>query len=199
MIAQRYNTGGLVGGLILIGLGVFFLLDQLFNFMAWPLLWPLVVIGAGGLFFVGMLAGDKSAAALAIPGSIISAVGLTLLFQTLTGHWAAWSYGWTIIVMAVGVGIFIMGLRTGDLHRRQSGLRVAGVGFVLFVIFGSFFEILMFGAGDSILRRVFFPALLIVLGLFLVVRRTGLWPGQRSQPDPQAENASTPPAETPQA
>ena len=111
MITQRRNIGGLVGGSILIGLGVLFLLAQFFNFMAWQFLWPFIVIGAGGLFFVGMLAGGKSAAGLAIPGAIISVVGLMLLYQNLTGHWASWSYGWTIILVAVGLGILMFLVR----------------------------------------------------------------------------------------
>ena len=71
MMTRRYNSGGFIGGGILVGLGLLFLLAQLFNFSAWGLLWPLFVIGIGGLFFIGMLSGGKAAAPLAIPGSII--------------------------------------------------------------------------------------------------------------------------------
>ncbi|MBF8285494.1 MAG: hypothetical protein HW378_4409 [Anaerolineales bacterium] len=201
MITQRRNIGGLVGGSILIGLGVLFLLAQFFNFMAWQFLWPFIVIGAGGLFFVGMLAGGKSAAGLAIPGAIISVIGLMLLYQNLTGHWASWSYGWTIILVAVGLGILIMGAWTGNAQQRQSGLRVVGIGVVMFVIFGAFFEFLLSGFGGSALRQVFFPVLLILLGLYLVIRRTGLWPGQPTLPPapPGADSSSTPPSEPPPA
>jgi hypothetical protein len=201
MITQRRNIGGLVGGSILIGLGVLFLLAQFFNFMAWQFLWPFIVIGAGGLFFVGMLAGGKSAAGLAIPGAIISVIGLMLLYQNLTGHWASWSYGWTIILVAVGLGILIMGAWTGNAQQRQSGLRVVGIGVVMFVIFGAFFEFLLSGFGGSALRQVFFPVLLILLGLYLVIKRTGLWPGQPTLPpaQPGADSNSTPPSEPPPA
>jgi hypothetical protein len=196
MLTQRYNTGGLVGGSILIGLGLLFLLGQFFNFVAWQYLWPFIVIGIGGLFFVGMLAGGKSTAGLAIPGSIISVVGLMLLYQTISGHWATWSYAWTVIIMAVGLGIMIMGFWSGDTHQRQAGMRVAWIGFVLFVIFGAFFEIVLSGFGGG-LRQVVFPVALILIGLYLVIRRTGIWPEQRALN--ATPSTTTPPSEPPQA
>jgi hypothetical protein len=201
MLSQRYNTGGLIGGTILIGLGLLFLLGQFFNFMAWQSLWPFFIIGIGGLFFVGMLAGGKSAAGLAIPGSIIGVIGLMLLYQSLTGHWTTWSYGWTVIIMGVGLGIWIMGAWAGNAQQRRSGLHVAGIGLVLFVIFGAFFELLIFGFDGSGLRQVTFPVLLIIVGLYLVIRRTGLWPVRPVVPESTSTPAptSTPPSEPPQA
>ncbi len=197
MITQRSNVGGLVGGSILIGLGVLFLLAQFFNFTAWHSLWPFIVIGVGGLFFVGMLVGGKSAAGLAIPGSIIGVIGLTLLYQNLTGHWNSWSYGWTIILMSVGLGILIAGYWGDNAHQRQSGWRVLRVGFVLFVIFGALFELVFSGFGRTGLRQAFFPVLLILVGLYLVFKRTGLWPSQSAAPT--GDTPTTPPVEPPQA
>ncbi|MEP7356491.1 MAG: hypothetical protein ABI847_04580, partial [Anaerolineales bacterium] len=129
MNTQRHNMGGIVGGAILIGLGTFFLLGQFLNFQSWQYIWPLFIVGLGGIFFVGMLAGGKSTAGLAVPGSILTSIGLLLAFQNLTGNWASWSYAWTIIIMAVGVGILIMGVWSGDAHQREAGLRLAGIGF----------------------------------------------------------------------
>jgi len=106
------NLGTLLGGALLIGLGLLTLFGQIFSgFHFWSFAWPLVIIGCGGLFFIGMLAGGKSLAGLAIPGSLITIGGLTLLYQNLTGHWYSWSYGWTITLASVGLGIFIMGAR----------------------------------------------------------------------------------------
>jgi hypothetical protein len=199
MLIQRQNVGGLVGGAILIGLGILFLLAQFFNAMAWQFLWPFVVIGAGGLFFVGMFAGGKSAAGLAIPGSIISVIGLMLLVQNLTAHWASWSYGWTVIVMSVGLGLWIMGRWADNAHQRQSGLRVLQIGFVLFVIFGAFFEMVLSGFGGLTLRQTVFPVLLILVGVYMIARRTGLWPWpSTAQPTiPNPDTPATPPAEPP--
>ena len=201
MMTQRSNIGGLVGGSILIGLGVLFLLAQFFNFTAWHSLWPFVVIGVGGLFFVGMLVGGKSASGLAIPGSIIGVIGLTLLFQNFTGRWNSWAYGWTIILMSVGLGILIAGYWGDNARQRQSGWRVLKVGFVLFAIFGAFFELIFSGFGGTGLRQIFFPVLLILVGLYLVIRRTGLWPSRPAAPpiNPNSGNSVLPPSEPPTA
>jgi hypothetical protein len=201
MNTQRQNAGGIVGGAILIGLGTLFLLGQLFNFQGWQYIWPLFVMGMGGIFFVGMLAGGKSMAGLAIPGSILTTIGLLLAVQNFTGNWASWSYAWTVIIMAVGIGILIMGAWSGDAQQRQAGLRVAGVGFVLFAIFGSFFELMIFGPSGSLWRQIVLPVVLILAGLYLVIRRTGLLPGRQGGSPNSAivEGRPTPPAAAPRA
>ena len=59
----KRNSGALVGGLILIVLGLLALFGQIFRgFQFWSYLWPVIIIAFGGLFFVGMFAGSKSAA-----------------------------------------------------------------------------------------------------------------------------------------
>jgi hypothetical protein len=177
MSTQNARSGSLVGGAILIGLGVLFLLGQIFNFSAWAYAWPLLLVGFGGLFFALMAAGGRPAAGLAIPGSILSAVGLVMLYQNLTGHWESWAYAWTIIVVAVGVGIFIAGAWTANHAQRRSGLRVATTGLVLFVLFGAFFELVIFDSGRLGARQYVFPVLLILAGVFMLLRRTIVRPG----------------------
>ena len=169
------NVGSLIGGALLVGIGVLALLGQLFRgFDVWGTLWPFMIIGIGSLFFVGMLLGGKSAAPLAIPGSIITVNGFILFFQNLTGYWESWSYGWTVVLISVGLGIFIMGAWSEDEHRRQSGLRVMQIGFVLFIIFGAFFEMLLSPDLPFGLNKVIFPIALILLGGYLLVVRSGL-------------------------
>lgn len=54
-----------------------------------------------------MLAGGRSAAGLTIPGSIITTIGLLLLYQETFDHFESWAYAWALIPTAVGVGIVI--------------------------------------------------------------------------------------------
>jgi hypothetical protein len=172
----KRNSGTLIAGAILIAIGALSILGQVFEgFHFWSFLWPLIVIAVGGMFFIGMFAGGKSLAGLAIPGSIISVIGLMMFLPNISNHWESWAYGWTVILFSVGLGVFIMGLYTQDAHRRQEGLRVMRVGAILFIIFVGFFEGLIFNAfrGTGI-QPYIFPALLILLGLYLVVVRTGL-------------------------
>jgi len=175
MTTQRSNAGALVGGALLIGFGVLAFIAQFFSDLhLWAYLWPLAVLACGSLFFIAMFAGGKSVAGLAIPGSIISVSGLMLLAQNLTGRWSTWSYGWTITLASVGLGIFIMGLYQGDEHNRRSGLKVMQIAAVMFVIFGAFFEML-FSHNNLFGSQYTFPVLLILLGVYLVLARTGLF------------------------
>ena len=188
MSSQR-NTGALVGGSLLINFGVLALLGKLFqSFNFWNTFWPFVIIGIGLLFFVGMFAGGRSVSGLAIPGSIITTIGLMLFYQNITNHWESWSYGWTVILMSVGVGIFIMGLWGQNGNQRAAGLRVLRIGLILFVIFGAFFE-LIFTAGRPFgLRAIIFPVGLILLGLYLVLSRSGLLPSRQQSGDTLSES-----------
>ncbi len=175
METHRSNTAAIVGGALLIVFGLLSLAGQIFgNSGVWSFLWPFIVIGVGAMFFVGMLAGGKSVAGLAIPGSIITGIGLLLFFQNVTHYWESWSYGWTLIIIFVGLGIFIMGMYSGIEERKQAGLRVMKTGLILFIIFGAFFE-LIFAAGNPLgLRSIAFPVLLIGLGIYLILSRSGI-------------------------
>lgn len=186
MSTQR-NAGTLVVGALLIVFGILALAGQVFRgFNFWSTFWPFIVIGAGAMFFVGMFAGGKSVSGLAIPGSIITVIGLILFYQNLTGHWESWSYGWTVILMSVGLGIFIMGAYGGNESQRKSGLGLMRLGLILFIVFGGFFE-LIFSAGERFgLRQVVFPVALILLGLYLIFTRL-----RPSPPETIANDSST--------
>jgi hypothetical protein len=169
------NTGPLVGGALLIAFGVLTLLGQVFQGLDfWGTFWPFIIIAFGALFFVAMLASGRSLSGLAIPGSIFTVIGLMLLYQSLTGHWESWSYGWTVILMSIGLGIFLMGVWGANPNQRRSGLQLLRLGMILFVIFGAFFELIFNTNQPLSIRSVFFPSALILLGLYLLVSRSGL-------------------------
>lgn len=169
------NVGSLVGGALLILFGALALTSQILGgFDFWNTFWPLIIVGFGLMFFVGMVAGGKATAPLAIPGSIFAGIGLMMMIQNLTNHWESWSYGWTVILMSVGLGIFIMGAWGENAHQRRSGLRVLGIGAVLFIVFGAFFEMIF---NSSRYAQIAFPVLLILLGVYLIFSRSGILRG----------------------
>lgn len=170
------NAGALIGGTLLIAFGLLTLAGQVFRSVDWGFLWPFAVIGVGALFFAAMFVGGKQAAPFAIPGSIVGGIGLVLLFQNITQHWESMSYFWTLIILFVGAGIYIMGWQVGDENQKQSGMRVMKVGFIMFIIFGAFFEMMF-----SSFNNIFFPVLLIILGAYLVLARAGLFGGKKSE------------------
>lgn len=189
MQVNRSNAGTLIAGTLLIVFGLLALAGQVFRLVDWGFVWPFIVIGFGALFFVAMVAGGKQAAAFAIPGSIISGVGLVLLFQNITGRWESMSYFWALIIMFVGVGIYIMGSYGGDVNQKQAGTRVMKIGFILFLIFGAFFEMIF-----SSFSNLIFPIMLILLGSYLVLSRSGLLSFGSRKLDEPTNNSQIPPA-----
>jgi hypothetical protein len=170
MQTNRSNVGALIGGALLIGFGLLSLVGRIFSELNWGLLWPFVIIGFGAMFFVVMFAGGKGAAAFAVPGTIVSGVGLVLLFQNITRHWESMSYFWTLIFLFVGLGIYIMGWYGEDANQKKTGVGLMRAGFILFIIFGTFFEMIF-----SSYNGLVFPVLLILLGGYLLLSRSGLF------------------------
>lgn len=166
------SRASLIVGALLILLGLFFLVGLFLNIG--PYLWPLFVIAVGVGFFVGMVAGGRPLSGLAIPGSIVTMIGLILLVQSFLHLWETWAYAWALIVVAVGLGVMIHGRVSGDREAFRGGLQVLGVGLLLFLAFGAFFELIIGFAWtrDSLILgwigRLFWPAVLILAGLLLV-------------------------------
>lgn len=180
MNTNRSNAAALIGGALLIAFGLLSLAGSMFRGMDWGLLWPFIIVAIGALFFVAMFSGGRSTAGFAVPGSIIGGIGLVLLFQNITRHWESMAYFWTLIILFVGVGIYIMGWYGGNAEQRKSGLGVMKVGFILFIIFGAFFESIF-----SSFSNMIFPILLILLGGYLVLSRSGLL-GRKQTEDAEA-------------
>jgi hypothetical protein len=174
MQTNRSNAGALIGGAVLIAVGLLSLAGQIFRNVNWGALWPFTIIGLGMLFFVAMFAGGKQAAGFAIPGSIVGGIGLVLLTASITHHWEAMAYFWTLIILFIGAGIYIAGWYGGDSNQKDSGWRVMKVGLILFIIFGAFFETMF-----SSFNNLIFPVLLILVGVYLVVARSGLLRGKK--------------------
>jgi hypothetical protein len=185
MIMKQRNVSSLVIGALLIFFGGLALFGQIFrSFGFWDTFWPFIIIGFGLMFFVGMLAGGKSVAFLAIPGSIITVLGLIFLVQNLFNVWESWAYSWSVIVVAVGLGTWIMGAWSEDIGQRRSGLGLMKIGLILFIIFGAFFEMIFSSSG---IRQYFFPIALILFGFYLIITRSGLL-SKRSNQDTKIVN-----------
>jgi hypothetical protein len=163
---QRQNRSTLIFGAILIAVGVLLLVGRVFDWGSLGFVWPVIVMGAGLIFFIGMVLAGKSAGPLAVPGSIITTIGLILLLQNLLGWWETWSYAWGLVISAVGVGLVIYGAWSDIPELRKRGWEVARVGLILFVIFGAIFELLFsFGQVTNRGGQLFWAGVLILVGL----------------------------------
>jgi len=168
---RKISAAEFVIGLGLIGLGGLLLLGQIFRVDFWNLVWPFFVLLPGLVFLALMLLGGKNLAPFAIPGSIITSTGLVLFYQNLTGHWESWAYVWALIApTSVGVGLWLAGTRADNPSLRESGGIVAKIGLVIFTVCGLFFEVIL-GIGGSPLSDIFWPVMLILFGIYVLVRR----------------------------
>ncbi len=155
-------------GIVLVVTGGLFLADQMLDVQIMRYFWPLLVVLFGLTFYVGMLFAGKRGAGLAIPGSIITTIGLLLFIQNTFNLWVTWAYAWALLVSATGLGMLIMNFylkRTG--LRRVAGL-IIGIGLTLFVLFGLFFEIILDIAGTNVESGLFLGGGLVMLGLFVI-------------------------------
>lgn len=162
----------LVMGFGLIVLGALFLLGTFFRINVWGFLWPFFIIVPGLLFFAGMVGLGRSGAPLAVPGSIVTMVGLLLFYQTLTGHWASWAYAWSLIFpTSVGIGLAIAGMWGNEPQTTKVGTVMATVGLGVFVFFAFFFELILniSGVRSGMLGRFMLPVLLIGGGAALLI------------------------------
>lgn len=157
----------IASGTLLILLGLLFLAYQLvpeqFTWLQIDLDWPLIIVGVGLFLLVfGLIVG---APGMAVPACIVGGIGGLLYWQNLTGRWETWSFAWALIPGFVGVGIILTGLLGGGKLREsiEGGGWLIIISLVLFAIFGSFLGGLgLFGS--------YWPVLLIVLGLIVLVR-----------------------------
>lgn len=163
----RRTRSSMVGGILLILLGLFFLAYQMMpESMTWlriEVSWPLIVVGVGLFLLVfGLLVG---APGMAVPACVVGGIGALLYWQNATGNWDSWSYAWALIPGFVGIGVILTGLLGGEKLREslEGGFWLILISMVMFAIFGSFL-------GGLTLFGSYWPALLIVLGLVVLVR-----------------------------
>jgi hypothetical protein len=167
MVLNR-QTGSFVAGVLLMGLGGLFLIAQLLGGHFWAYFWPYPIIATGLAFFYAMLATQRGG--FAIPGSIITTIGVLLLLQNSFGWWESWAFAWTLIVVAVGVGITLMGMMNHATRATRNGLRIAALGMGLFFVFGTYFGMGFSFLGFGFATRVFWPLMLIGGGALLALR-----------------------------
>jgi hypothetical protein len=161
-----YRKSRLALGLVLILLGALFLLFRFYPnlqemiHLEWS--WPLIIIGVGVvILLIGLL---TAVPGMAVPACVIAGIGGILYYQNVTQDWASWAYAWALIPGFSGVGQVITGI-LGKHERKMigAGLWQIFISAILFLVFGSFL-------GPLGWLGPFWPLLLIVAGLALIVR-----------------------------
>ena len=143
--------------------------------------WPLFIIVPGlALLAAAFVPKPPDGLGFAVAGPVVTTVGLILLYQETTGSWESWAYAWALIPMAAGIGITGYGLLTGHRDIAGTGVRLAAVAGVLFLI-GSWYFNAVFETGENpIDMGSWLPVVVIGIG-GLVLGRAVLTPSARSR------------------
>jgi len=168
----RPRQSTLIGG-ILVVIGAVFLIGQIVHVDIGHYGWPFVIIILGVVLLLGALTSRGFASeGLAILGSITAMTGLILLVQNSTGHFSSWAYTWALIFPgAVGVGMIVYGLVQRRPGNVRAGIRLLGIGVILFLLGAAFFEGVLWG-GYELGRSTgaVIGALIVGLGALLLIR-----------------------------
>jgi hypothetical protein len=81
------NQAATVGGIVLVGLGLVFLAQQALGLDLGHFGWPVFVLLPGVAMLAAFALGPQSAGGLAVPGCVVTTLGLILAVQNTFGVW----------------------------------------------------------------------------------------------------------------
>ena len=168
-------------GLILLGILSLFgrFVNVVFNFDIGHYAWPFFIIFPGVLMFMASFTLERRAGVtLAVFGGMAFSAGVLLMVQNIFDLFASWAYAWALVApTSIGLSKLVYGTLRGLGDEVSQGMKMAGIGFGMF-IFGAFFFELVIGISGFRIGAAWYcwPAMLIGLGF--VVLLTSLLPRQ---------------------
>jgi len=165
------SAGATLLGIILIVLGLLFFGTQQLNIDIADAAWPFYVI-APGLAMLAFGLTQRHGSGLAIAGSIVTIVGLVLLYQNTTDHWESWAYAWALVGPGgSGVGMLLYGTRSGDTKMAREGFWAILTAAGIFAVGLVFFEGVIGISGRRLpLDEWVLPVAIIVIGVLVLLR-----------------------------
>lgn len=183
------SPGAAVLGGILIVLGLVFFAGQQLNIDVGEATWPFYVIVPGlALATLGLT--QRRGSGLTIAGSIVTMVGLVLLYQNAVDHFESWAYAWTLVGPGgSGIGMLLYGTRSGDRKMARDGFFAILTALGLFAAGLVFFEGIIGISGERLpLPNWALPVSVIVIGVMVLVRgltfrdhRGPAWAGEQGE------------------
>src|SRR4029078_5844360 len=195
MTERGGSRGAAVLGVALIILGLVFFAGQALNMDIGEVAWPFYVIAPGlALAAVGLT--QRGGSGLTIAGSVVTMVGLVLLYQNATDRFESWAYAWALVGPGgSGIGMLLYGTRSGDRKMARDGFWTILGALGLFAVGLGFFEGIIGMSGERLpLPNWVLPVAVIVIGVVVLLRgltfRDRWEPGTDERP---ARAASAPP------
>ncbi len=168
---RRGSSGTALLGILLITVGIFFFIGQWLTVDWGAATWPFYVI-APGLALMAWGLTQRDGSGLTVAGSIVTMVGLVLLYQNTTGNWESWAYAWALVGPGgSGLGMLLYGTRSGNRKMARDGFWQILVAIGLFVAGFIFFEGIIGISGERLpLPEWLLPVAVIAIGLLVLVR-----------------------------
>ena len=174
------GPSGVAIGAILVIVGAILLGGQLLDIGIGDFGWPLIIVAVGvALLLIGLVVVNQSG--MVVGGTVVTTVGLVLLYQNQTGHWESWAYAWALVGPAAsGLGLAIWGIRSGDGKDVRNGTWGFLGGLAFYAVGLLFFEGVIGISGERLpLQEWVLPAVVIGIGVVILIR--GLL--QRGEPE----------------
>ncbi len=160
---------GLGAALVIVGILLF--AGQLLDVGIEDVGWPIIVVGIGAVILgVGLFVNLEQG--MVIGGTVVTTVGLVLLYQNTTDHWQSWAYAWALVGPAAsGLGMLLWGVRTANGIEVRNGTWSLLGGLALFLVGYLFFEGVIGISGQRLaLPEWLLPALVIAIGVVILGR-----------------------------
>ncbi|MBN1440305.1 MAG: hypothetical protein JW929_12935 [Anaerolineales bacterium] len=130
---QKVST--MIGTILILLGGLFLLVNAAFQaagFWIWRT-WPLFIVGGGAMFMLVPLfyRAQTWTGVFFIPGTLILAAGLLLLFSSIGRQWDIWSWGWSLIVVALAAGLVLAARTTRILWMGVPAILLGATGLIL--------------------------------------------------------------------
>jgi hypothetical protein len=191
MTERGGSRGAAVLGVALIVLGLVFFAGQAVNMDIGEVAWPFYVIAPGlALAAVGLT--QRGGSGLTIAGSVVTMVGLVLLYQNATDRFESWAYAWALVGPGgSGIGMLLYGTRSGDRKMARDGFWTILGALGLFAVGLVFFEGIIGISGDRLpLPNWVLPVAVIVIGAVVLLR--GLTYRDRWEPASGTDESAAP-------
>jgi hypothetical protein len=153
--------------------------------------WPLFVIAPGiALLVASLFQRPPHGLGFAIPGGIVTMVGLVLFYQQSTGHWESWAYAWALVGPGgAGLATLLYGLLYREQKLIGDGLRLTVISALLFAVGFWYFETIFATGRVPIDLGAWWPLALVALGIAALA--VGILNVRRTPPDATPATTTT--------
>lgn len=165
------GPSGVAVGAILVIVGAILLGGQVLDIGLGDLGWPLIIVAVGvALLLIGLVVVNESG--MVVGGTVVTTVGLVLLYQNQTDHWESWAYAWALVGPAAsGLGLALWGIRSSDARDIRNGTWGFLGGLAFFAVGYLFFEGVIGISGERLpLDDWVLPAVIIGIGVIILIR-----------------------------